>query len=234
MNLKQFTEYCYEDVAAEMGFLQCRGRYIRVGDGFVSTFTLGKWSNNRVVRPMMDIFPLCRELHLTDEEKLDDPTGGYWRHYKRREELDFSQNTPIERCEEIKTYLLDVFDKAQRPFLEQARDLPSTFDAYRAYIAYQREFALGKVYDFEQAENYWMFLIMLKRYDEALENFNKAAQHFGWNWDDLEEGPYSFQMALIHRRLENGEWDKVEAFVRRRTDRNQALLGYEKMIKPGK
>ena len=79
-----------------------------------------------------------------------------------------------------------------------------------------------------------MFLIMLKRYDEALENFNKAAQHFGWNWDDLEEGPYSFQMALIHRRLENGEWDKVEAFVRRRTDRNQALLGYEKMIKPGK
>lgn len=234
MNLKQFTEFCYGDLAAELGFSQYRDRYIQVGDGFVSTFTLGKWSCNRVVRPMMDIFPLCRELHLTDEEKLDDPTGGYWRHYNRREELDFSQNTPIERCEEIKAYLLDVFDKAQRPFFEQAKDLPSAFEAYRAYIAYKREFALGKVYDFETEETHWMFLIMLKRYEEALENFNKAARQLEWDWEKLEEGPYTFQMALIHRRLENGEWDKVEAFVKRQTERNVHELRYQKIIKFGK
>ncbi len=234
MNFKQLTEFCYFDVAAELGFSQYRDRYIKVGDGFALTFSLGKWSSNRVVRPLIDIFPLCRELHLTDEEKMTDPTGGYWRHYRRKEDLDFSQNTSIERCEEIKAYLLDVFEKAERPFLEHANDLPSAFDAYRAYVAYQREFSLGEVFDFETEDNYWMFLISLKRYDEALENFNKAARHFGWNWEALEEGLYSFQMALTHRRLENGEWEKVEAFVRRRTERNSAILRYEKINRPKK
>lgn len=234
MNFRQFTGFCYDDVAVKMGFVRFKNGYYFIGDRALAIFALEKCNGGREIRPLMKILPLCGEIYIGgDNWMMDQPESAFWRHVSRRYwALNFSTQTTNEECERIKEYLLDVFHETERPFLSRVKDLETGLEAYCAFYEYYREGTPGPRPIFNGDENYWGFLLALKEYDKALYNFN---MHSSSVYEANHEGePSSHEnITLFSERSIEGqlqrlmiaqEYDKVDAIVKEREMKNMELL----------
>lgn len=234
MNINQFTGFCYDEVAAKMGFVRFKNGYYFIGNRALAIFALEKCNGGREIRPLMKILPLCGEIYIgKDNWMMDQPESAFWRHVSGRYcELNFSTKTTSEECERIKEYLLDVFHETEEPFLSRVKDLETGLEAYCAFYEYKKEGIPGSRPVFNGDENYWGFLLALKEYDKALYNFNMHAS-FIYEAND-EGGPSSSDnKTLFNERSIQGqlqrlmiaqEYDKVDAIVKEREMKNMELL----------
>ena len=230
MNITQFTGFCYNDIAAQMGFVRYKNGYYLIRDRAIAVFALEKCNGGREVRPLMKILPLCGKIYAgTDNWMMDQPESSFWRHISGRYcDLNFSMQTPIEKCEKIKEYLLDVFHETEEPFLSRVKDLETGLEAYCAFYDYYWEGTPGPKNSFNSDMNYWGFLLALKEYGKALDNFNLYADYIYESEHSLLK-ENSLQ-GKLQRLLMAQEYDKIDTVVEELEAKNLELLKTCKLI----
>ena len=224
MNLAQFTGFCYDEVAAKMGFIRFKNGYYFIGDRTLAIFALEKCNGGREIRPLMKVLPLFGEIYIGEDNwMMNQPESAFWRHISGRYyELNFSTKTPKEDCERIKEYLLDVFRETEEPFLSRVKDLKTGIEAYSAFYDYYKEGTPEPKNIFNSDINYWGFLLALKEYDKALDNFNMFAR-FIMKTDHALFSEKSLE-GKLQRLLIAQEYDMIETIVKEREMKNLELL----------
>ena len=228
MNINQLSEFCYGEIASQYGFIRNQSGYYRVGDRVVTSFALRKFAGGRMVEPIMDILPLCGEIHIGSSiTMMNQIAADYSRHTEKAGRVWFNSRSSKEECIAAKECFLDVFHETQKPFLIQSIDLQSAFDAYCAYLLYQEYrpkewlesgFKMLK-FNYIADINYWMFLLALKQYDKALDNFNEWSKAL--DKDLLDE---THECGKMQRLLVKEEYDAIETIIKEREQENTELL----------
>ena len=222
MNLKQFTGYCYDEITKELGFVRYLNGYYKVTDRAVASFFLEQYRGRRLVRPLMEIFPLCGIIPTSEDTfGTKQIESAYWRHTHTQPELAFSTRKTQEEIDNVQEILIDIFRVSEQPFLTCVFDLQSGFDAYCAYQDYHFEFTPIKN-EFWTSPNYWCFLLALKRYDAALQNFNAWAERVHQEY--LSENGVNGMGGIMHRLLTDKRYEQIDAIMQKREEENLALL----------
>ena len=220
MNMKQFTGYCYDQIAQELGFVRYLNGYYKVTGRAIAAFFLDKYCGQRFVRPLMEIMPLCGVIPTssTGTWNMHQVDRLYWLITDNHPELEFSSRTSKENNDNVRDILLDMFHLTEEPFLTRVHDLQSGFEALCDLEENLYRGTPNPHPPCYVSPNYWGFLLALKRYDEALSNFNAwaaALKH------DLPEDDMS---GILQRMLTEKRYEEIDAMMQKREEENMELL----------
>lgn len=222
MNLKQFTGYCYDEIAEELGFVRYLNGYYKVTNRAVASFFLEQYRGRRLVRPRMEIFPLCGVVPTSEDVTWTKQIeSAYWRHTHTQPELAFSARTTQEEIDNVRKILLDMFRVSEQPFLTRVLDLQTGFDAYCAYQDYHVAFTPVQN-KYWTSPNYTCFLLALKRYDTALQNYNAWAERVHKEY--LSGNGVNEIAGSLHRLLADKRYNEIDTMMQKREETNHALL----------
>ena len=225
MKMKEFTGYCYDDYAAEMGYKRIKNAYHKlIGTDVLLSFGLGRYGCNQCVRPVMGIAPLYGNLMWEKEfEGSFDSRGAYYNHTGIWMDTYQSAKDSMEETEKLRAYLRDIFEQAQQPFLLVAKDLQTAYDAYNARFNY---ICNGNMPEYSVEKNNISFLLVLKKYDETLRNFDL------WVADRSEPLPETSRYAQLRRQLQEKNYDAIQNYLEEVKKENIKKLRQEKLL-PG-
>ena len=229
MNLKKFIDYCYGDIAAELGYVRFKNGYYKIDieERVLTAFALERIFGGRTIRPLMGIFPLCGYLfNGVDSWEMLQPLDAYQRHTRDRRSTDWTVRSSDEECAEVKKYLLAVLHDTELPFLLQVKDLETGEKAFWAYKQYSNEGTLNPFTDCSASINYWGFLLSQGKYEEALRNFARYAKKA----KKEELFPEDTDDGMLQRLLINHQYDKVDSFVYEQEQANIQQLKEWKLI----
>lgn len=225
MKMEEFTGYCYDDYAEEMGYTRIKNAYHKlIGTDVLLSFGLGRYGCNQCVRPVMGIAPLYGSLSFSwgkEFKGLFETRGAYYRHTGIKMDTYQSAKDSVEWTEKLRAYLRRVFELAQQPFLTMAKDLTTAYDAYNAWFHYIRDEDMP---EYSVEDSYIAFLLVLKKYDEALKNLDL------WIADRGEPLPETIVEGRIHRYLQEKNYNAIQNYLEEVKKENIEKLRKKKLL----
>lgn len=232
MNIRQFTGFCYDEIAKDLNYTRISNFYFKVGEGYFTGFGISRQGYFNQLKVMVDIIPLAGEFdifqsycNMTDVAYLffqDDIRCSYAPPHIG---LHFSASFTQEQYQAMKDTVLEIYETIQKPLLTYAKDLYSAFSAKMALDSYRFARApLAVRHGFNMDANYWMFLLETKHYQTAIENFEGYERWYQKEYGHTNERNPNGIEERLRFFYQNKQYDEIEKMLDKYRKKNVDLL----------